>query len=201
MMDLIFLQTRVPGREKETSEEIQAEGNRGVKPSRTTTKKAVASSGQGVIESETQGLGTWIQHRKDNSAAKPLLVLCNKPATCEAECLYETLQRSTARPHFSNMLDCGMLLSGSALSPFKSTKILSGSPFVLLLSPHKCLSQILSSFYPFFSGKIRRSVHKLVSWKQKPTFLFSCTKHIFPLCLGTSRQALVIQVQNIPRCT
>lgn len=47
---------------------------------------------------------------------------------------------------------------------------------------------------------IRRSIHKLISWKEKLAFLFSCTEYIFPLCLGTARQA-AIQVQVIPRGT
>lgn len=70
MMDLSSLQTGTPNREKETREEIQPEDSPGVKPSRTTTKKVAANSGQGMIENEDKDLGTWVQHRKDNLAAK-----------------------------------------------------------------------------------------------------------------------------------
>lgn len=134
MIDLRSHQTRTPSREKETSKEIQPVGTPGVQPSRTTTRKAVASSDQGVIENEGQDLRTWIQHEKDNLAAKALLVLCNKPATCKSECLYEnTLQRTMAGPGLSNMLYCGLLLSGSTLPPFLShPKIL---PSLLFYSP------------------------------------------------------------------
>lgn len=95
--------------------------------------------------------------------------------------------------------DCVILLPGSALPPCPSHKN-APSHFILLSFSHKCLSRVLSRCYRFLSGKIRRSIHTLAFRKEKLAFLFSFIKHIFPLCLGTSRQALVIKVQSIPKC-
>lgn len=161
----------------------------GVKSSRTTTKKAftAANSGQGMIKGTwDQGLGIWTQHRKHNSTAKAPPGLCNKPASCKTEYLHAKT-RSGEQPRgltSANLLDCVILLPGSALPPFWSHKNPPPLLLVSFVSPRKCLSRVLPRCYQFLSGKIRRSMHTLVFRKEKLAFLFSCIKHIFHFVWG-----------------
>lgn len=104
-----------------------------------------------------------------------------------------TLQRALARPGLSNMLYCELLLSGSALSPFRSHK---NPPLFLLLFSFFPSTNVCHTFFPavthfFFFWKdqeIHPQTHLL-----EPETCFSIFLHLnifFPLFLVTSRQAV-----------